>query len=113
MSVIIDLNDNNFASEVVDNQSMPVFVDFYADWCGPCRKLEPIVEKLASEYSGKIKFAKIKADENVSVAQKYSVIGVPCILIFKDGEPAERIVNVVSESAIKKIADKYNGGDSD
>ncbi len=106
MSNVIELNDDNFKQEVLNEERLTI-VDFWATWCGPCRKLAPIMDELANEYGNKVKFAKIKADENIKTAQNYSIIGVPCLLIFKDGEPVERIVNLVPKSIIQASLDKY------
>lgn len=106
MSNILELNDNNFENEV-NNQKVPVLVDFWATWCGPCRKIAPLIEELSEEYSGKIKFVKIKADENPSTAQKYSVIGVPCLLLIKESAPVERMLNIRNKNDIKKVIDRY------
>ena len=106
MSEVIEINDNTFEQEVI-NQNKLTLVDFWATWCGPCRKLSPVIEELAEEYKDKVKFTKIKADENIKTAQDYSIIGVPCLLIFKDGKPVERIVNLVPKSVIASNLDKY------
>ena len=82
-------------------------VDFWATWCGPCRKLSPILDDLSMEFDGKVKFVKIKADENIQSAQKYSISGVPCLLVFKNGEPVERMVNIVPKSVIVSNITKH------
>ncbi len=106
MAEVIEINDETFEQEVI-NQEKLTLVDFWATWCGPCRKLSPVIEELAEEYKDKVKFTKIKADENIKTAQDYSIIGVPCLLIFKDGKPVERIVNLVPKSVITSNLDKY------
>ena len=106
MSDIIEITDDTFKNEVLDEKKITI-VDFWATWCGPCRKLSPILEELASEFCEKVKFVKIKADENINTAQKYSISGVPCLLIFKDGEPVELIVNIVPKSVIAANLNKY------
>lgn len=106
MTNLIEITDENFEKEVLQEEKLTL-VDFWATWCGPCRKLTPILEELANEYDKKVKFVKIKADENLQTAQKYSISGVPCLLIFKNGEPVERIVNLVPKSIITNNLNKH------
>lgn len=106
MADVLEINDNNFESEVCEH-NMLTLVDFWATWCGPCRKLSPVIDELAKEYSGKVKFVKIKADENIQTAQKYSISGVPSLLLFNNGEVVERIVNLVPKSIISSAINKY------
>lgn len=106
MSEVIDITDENFETEVI-NSDIITLVDFWATWCGPCRKLAPVVDELASQYDGKVKFVKIKADENMQTAQKYSISGVPSLLLFKNGEPVERIVNLVPKNIIENTLNKH------
>lgn len=106
MSEVIEITDETFEKEVL-SESMPTLVDFWATWCGPCRKLSPIVDELSAQFDGKIKFTKIKVDENTKTAQKYSIIGVPCILIFKNGEITERIVNILPKKTLEALLNKY------
>ena len=106
MTLVTEINDENFEQEVLNEEKLTL-VDFWATWCGPCRKLTPVIEELAEEYKDKVKFTKIKADENIKTAQNYSIIGVPCLLIFKNGEPVERIVNIVPKSVISSNLDKH------
>ena len=102
---IINVTNENYESII--NGNNPVLVDFWATWCGPCRKLSPMLDELSLQYEGKVKFTKIKADENLQSAQKYSISGVPCILVFKNGEPVERMVNIVPKSTIMSNIDKH------
>jgi thioredoxin 1 len=106
MSNVIEITDENFEIEVLQEEKLTL-VDFWATWCGPCRKLAPIIDELSDDFKDKVKFVKIKADENIVTAQKYSVIGVPCLLIFKNGEPVERIVNIVPKSIIATNINKH------
>ncbi len=106
MSNVLEVTDNNFENEVCKEDKLTL-VDFWATWCGPCRKLSPVIDELAQEFDGKVKFVKIKADENMQTAQKYSISGVPCLLIFKNGEPVERIVNLVPKSIITSNLNRH------
>ncbi len=106
MSNVLEVNDDNFENEVCKENKLTL-VDFWATWCGPCRKLSPVIDELAQEFDGKVKFVKIKADENMQTAQKYSISGVPCLLIFKNGEPVERIVNLVPKSIITSNLNRH------
>ena len=95
MTGVLEITDKEFEKEVLNEEQLTL-VDFWATWCGPCRKLSPLIDELAEEYQGKVKFVKIKADENLETAQKYSISGVPCLLIFKNGEPVERIAIIIT-----------------
>ena len=106
MADILEVTDETFENEVV-NEKLLTLVDFWAEWCGPCRKLAPLIEEIAKEFDGKAKFVKIKADENLKTAQKYSISGVPSILIFKNGEPVERIANMAPKSIIVNNLNKH------
>lgn len=106
MSNVLEVTDDNFENEVCKEDKLTL-VDFWATWCGPCRKLSPVIDELAQEFDGKVKFVKIKADENMQTAQKYSISGVPCLLIFKNGEPVERIVNLVPKSIITSNLNRH------
>jgi thioredoxin 1 len=106
MANILELTDENFEQEI-QNTDKITLVDFWATWCGPCRKLSPIIDELANEFDGQVKFIKIKADENPQTAQKYSISGVPCLIILKNGEPVERIVNIVPKSIIANNIKKH------
>ena len=106
MSNVLEITDENFEQEVINSDKLTL-VDFWATWCGPCRKLAPMIDEVADEYDGKVKFVKIKADENLQTAQKYSISGVPSLLIFKNGEPVERIVNMVPKSIIVSNLNKH------
>jgi thioredoxin 1 len=97
---VIEINDGNFEDEVL-KCSLPVMVDFWAPWCGPCRMIAPITEKLAEEYEGRLKFCKLNVDENPQTASKYRVMSIPQILFFKDGEVVDESTGAVPESALR------------
>lgn len=95
----------DFDKEVLQSE-LPVLVDFYADWCGPCKMMAPIVEKLAGEYEGKIKIGKCNIDEEMDIAQRYRVMSIPTFIIFKNGEAVDTSVGAVSMDALKARLDK-------
>ena len=96
----------SFKEEVLNNGGVTI-VDFFADWCGPCRKLGPILEEAESELKDKAKFVKINTDENIESAQKYQVSGLPTLLVFKNGEPIERMVGLMPKSSIITNIEKH------
>ncbi len=106
MSDTIKVNDASFDQEVKQAE-IPVLVDFWAPWCGPCRKISPIIDEIAEEYKGKIKVVKINTDENVRTAQEYSISGIPSILIFNKGEAVERLVGLMQKQNLVSTIEKY------
>lgn len=104
-SGLLHVTDKNFSSEVLQS-SIPVLVDFWATWCGPCRAISPIVEELAKEYSGKVKITKMNVDENPATPSQYGVRGIPTLILFKEGNVLEQIVGSVSKSRLKAMIDK-------
>ena len=107
----IVLTDDNFEEEVLKS-SHPVLIDFWAEWCGPCRMVSPIVGELAQEYSGRLKVGKIDVDSEQSTAMKYNIRSIPTLLFFKDGKVADQIIGAVPK---KKLVDKVEsvlGSDS-
>lgn len=97
----LNLNSKNFKEEVL-NSSEPVLVDFYANWCGPCKMMAPVVEELALELKGKAKVGKINVDENQDLAMKYNVMSIPTLIIFKEGKEFKRFVGVTDKNELLK-----------
>lgn len=99
------LTDTSFDQEVLQS-GVPVLVDFWAEWCGPCKMLGPVLEELAGEYTGRIKVAKVNIDEHQKVASDYGIRAIPTLLLFKNGEVAEQIVGLRSKRDLKASLDK-------
>jgi thioredoxin 1 len=103
---IVNVGDDNFKQEVLESQ-VPVLVDFWATWCGPCRQIAPALEDFASKYKGKIKVAKLNIDDHQATAQQFRVMSIPTVLLFKDGAVADQVVGAFKdkiEGMIKKVA---------
>ncbi|MFO7818032.1 MAG: thioredoxin [Desulfovibrionales bacterium] len=100
------ITDSTFDEEVLQSE-IPVLVDFWAPWCGPCRAIAPVVEELEQEYSGKLKVVKLNVDENSTTPSKYGIRAIPTLILFKGGEIAEQVTGAVSKASLKQmIADK-------
>ncbi len=93
---VAHVTDKNFEAEVLKS-SLPVLVDFWAEWCGPCRMISPVVEELANELKGKLKVAKVNVDESQELAAQFNIMSIPTLLIFKKGEPVEQMVGAMSK----------------
>ena len=92
-------NDSNFQDEVL-NSELPVLVDFYADWCGLCKMMSPVVDELSREYEGRLKVGKVNVDENTNVAQQYRVMSIPTILLIKNGQVVDQVVGAVPKAQL-------------
>ena len=98
--MVNEIKDQDFDQEVLKS-GLPVVVDFWASWCGPCRQIAPVVDKLSEEYKGKLKFCKLNVDENHDTASKYHVMSLPTLIFFKKGELVEQTVGGVSEKTLR------------
>ena len=105
MSNAKKVTDQNFNEEVIES-SRPVLVDFWAEWCGPCKMIAPSLEELANDYKDSIDVAKLNVDENPNIASDFSIRSIPTLLIFKDGSPVSQIVGAVPKSTIKSKIDE-------
>lgn len=103
---IIQLNDENFEAEVLGGD-MPVLVDFWAPWCGPCRMVSPILDELAEEYEGRAKICKVNVDEVPALAKRYKVLSIPTLFIFKDGVQLERIGGARPKNTFAELLDAH------
>lgn len=105
-SNIIHIDDNSFETEVIES-STPVLVDFWAQWCGPCKAIAPILDEIAQKYSGKIKVAKIDVDNNPATPPKFGVRGIPTLILFKDGQVKATQVGLLSKAELMSFIDNH------
>ena len=99
---VVNLTLDNFEDEV-ENSSLPVLVDFWAAWCGPCKMIAPIIDQLADEFDGKVKIAKVNVDENRELSMRYKVMSIPTILLFKDGEVVNQVIGARPKAELVKL----------
>ena len=104
-SNIVEVVDSVFDKEVMESE-IPVLVDFWAPWCGPCRALSPVIEEISNDYEGSVKVGKVNVDENPQTTMKFSIRSIPTLIVFKNGEVAEQIVGAVPKSEIEKVLNK-------
>ena len=106
MSNVGDVTDVTFETEVLKSP-IPVLVDFWAPWCGPCRAVAPVVDEIANEYKGRLKVLKLNTDENPKTAQSYRISGIPSLMVFKNGQPVEQVVGAVPKATLSSAVDKH------
>ena len=106
MSGEVVVGNHNFKEEVLESQ-IPVIADFWAEWCVPCKMVEPILEEMAEEYSGKIKIAKINVDENGEIASQFNIVSIPTLLLFKDGNIVKKQIGAVPRHIIENMIKEY------
>ena len=102
---VSDVGDSDFESQVL-NSDIPVLVDFWAPWCGPCKSIAPVIEELASEFGGKVKFVKLNVDDNPKTPTDYGVRGIPNLILFRGGEVVEQIVGAVPKEQLSEAIGK-------
>ena len=105
MKPTIEINEANFESEVL-RSNQPVLVDFWAEWCGPCKMIAPVLDELANEYQGKVKIGKVNVDEHQQLAAQYNVTAIPTLLVIKNGQVAEQMVGAKSKRDLKASLDR-------
>ena len=104
MAEPVEVTESNFDDTVL-NSDVPVLVDFWAEWCGPCKMIAPTVHEMAVEYDGQLNVGKVDVDTNPNIAIKYSVTSIPALIFFKDGKPVDQIVGAVPKGVLKKKVD--------
>lgn len=107
-SLTVKLSDENFES--YSSADKPLFVDFWAVWCGPCRIMDPVVEKLAAKYAGKVVFGKVNVDEEMNLSSKYQVFSIPTFMLFKKGQPMDAVIGAVGEASLEQMIGRSLNG---
>lgn len=102
--MVIDVSDQTFESEVIKS-SLPVLLDLWAPWCGPCRMVAPVIESLEAKYDGKVKFCRLNVDENPQTAAKYRIMSIPTLMFFKNGQAVDTVIGAVPERALQPKID--------
>ena len=103
---IVNLTTETFESEIKKPGS-PILVDFWAEWCGPCRMVAPVLEKLAEEYNGKVRIGKVNVDEQSALASKYGIQSIPTLLLFKEGRVVDQVIGALGRDALAKLVDRH------
>ncbi len=98
--MVYHFDESNFEAEVLKSE-LPVFVDFYADWCGPCKMMSPVIDKLADEYAGRIKVGKVNVDDCMDLAQQFNITSIPNMVFIKNGQVVDRVIGAVPKPAMK------------
>ena len=106
MSAAVQVTDSSFKADVLES-NVPVLVDFWAPWCGPCRMVAPVVDEIAEQYSGKVKVVKLNTDENPQVASQYGIRSIPTLMIFKGGQRVDMVVGAVPKTTLANTLEKY------
>jgi thioredoxin 1 len=106
MSELTEVKEADFKEVVLDSE-LPVLVDFWAPWCGPCRMVAPVVEEIAQQYEGKVKVVKLNTDENPQIASQYGIRSIPTLMVFKNGEKQEMVVGAVPKTTLSNTLEKH------
>jgi thioredoxin 1 len=103
---VAPITDSTFEQEVLTSE-IPVLVDFWAPWCGPCRMVAPVVDELSQDFDGQVKVVKMNTDENPTIASQYAIRSIPTLIVFKDGQPVDRVVGAIPKSTLSNTLEKY------
>lgn len=103
---VLEFTDDNFQTQVLQS-SQPVLVDFWAPWCGPCRMIAPVIEELANDYAGRVRVGKLNTDENPQVASSLGISAIPTIILFKNGQPVERMMGLQQKARMSAAIDRH------